>query len=128
MIVNTVPYEDDEHVAFVNWFRLSYPQIDLIHIPNGELRDSNRQRAMLRGVKLKKMGVQKGVWDLLFPDIFLWVEMKRQEGGKLSPEQKVFREKREKAGYKCIVANGWRDGMEKIKEYLKGDIPCLISK
>lgn len=128
MIINPIPLEDDEHIAFVDWFELAHPTIDLIHIPNGELRDSNRQRAMIRGRKLKRMGVKKGVWDLLFPDIFLWVEMKRQKGGRLTPEQKLFRERREAAGYKCLVANGWLDGMAKIKEYLKGEIPCLRLK
>lgn len=127
MVINKIPYEDDEHMALVQWWESQYPDIDLLHIANGELRDSNRQRAAMRGAKLKRMGVKKGVWDLFFPDLFLWVEMKRQEGGRLSPEQKIFKERREKAGYICIVANGWLDGMEKLKEFLKGDIPCLKS-
>lgn len=125
MIINPVPYEDAEHEAFVRWFELCYPQIELIHVANGELRDSNRQRALMRGAKLKRMGVKKGVWDLFMPDVFLWVEMKRQKGGSLSSEQKIFREKREKAGYKCLVAKGWQDGKEQVEQYLKGSIPCL---
>lgn len=125
MIINPAPYEDAEHEAFVRWFELCYPKIELIHVANGELRDSNRQRALMRGAKLKRMGVKKGVWDCFMPDVFLWVEIKRQKGGYLSPEQKVFRERREKAGYKCLVANGWEDGRRKVEEYLKGYVPCL---
>lgn len=125
MVINQVPFEDDEHIAFVQWIEYQHPTIDVIHVANGELRDSNRQRAVMRGAKLKRMGVKKGVWDLFMPDVFLWVEMKRQKGGSLTPEQKEFRNSREKAGYVCLVANGWLDGKEKVQEFLKGDIPCL---
>ena len=69
---------------------------------------------------------RKGVWDLFFPTIFTWVEVKRQKGGRLSPEQKLFREQLEPTGYGFIVANGWQDGMEKLEELLKGDIPCIL--
>ncbi len=127
MVINSVPYEDDEHIAFVQWIEYQHPKIEFIHIPNGELRDSNRQRAMIRGLKLKRMGVKKGVWDGFMPGIFTWLEMKRQKGGRLSPEQKSFRERREGEGYKCIVANGWLHGKEQLEEFLNGDIPCLIS-
>lgn len=126
MVINAVPYEDDEHICLVRVWKLKYPHIPLIHIANGELRDSNRQRAMIRGAKLKRMGVKKGVWDLFFPTIFTWVEVKRQKGGRLSPEQKLFREQLEPIGYGFIVANGWQDGMEKLEELLKGDIPCIL--
>lgn len=125
MVINIVPYEDDEHIAFVQWMEKQHPDIDIIHIPNGELRDSNRQRAAMRGAKLKRMGVKKGVWDLLLPDIFVWIEMKRQKGGRLSPEQRLFKEKRERAGYVCLVAYGWLDGMNKLQELLKGKLPCI---
>lgn len=74
------------------------------------------------------MGVKKGVWDLFFPGLFLWIEMKRQKGGRLSPEQKEFRKRREKEGYVCIVANGWLDGRDKLQQFLKGKIPCLYSR
>lgn len=125
MIVNPVPYEDDEHMTFVQWFELVHPKIELIHIANGELRDSNRQRAMMRGRKLKRMGVKKGVWDIFMPGVFLWVEMKRQKGGRLTPEQRAFKERREAEGYVCLVANGWLDGKEKVEQFLKGEIPYL---
>jgi len=128
MIINSIPFEDDEHIAFVDWFERQYPHIELIHIANGELRDSNRVRAAIRGKKLKRMGVKKGVWDLFFPGLFLWIEMKRQKGGRLSPEQKEFRKRREKEGYVCIVANGWLDGRDKLQQFLKGKIPCLYSR
>lgn len=126
MAINNTPLEDPEHLAFVQWWEKDYPQYELIHIPNGGLRDSNKKRAAIRGAKLKKMGVKKGVWDLFFPDLFLWVEMKRQKGGRLTPEQKLFQQRREAAGYVCLVAYGWHDGMEKVKAFLKGDIPCLL--
>lgn len=46
MIINSIPFEDDEHIAFVDWFERQYPHIELIHIANGELRDSNRVRGL----------------------------------------------------------------------------------
>jgi hypothetical protein len=33
-------------------------------------------------------GVSPGVPDLFIPDWLLWVEMKREKGGRVSPEQK----------------------------------------
>lgn len=117
--------EEPEHIAFVTWFRWQFPAL-LFHIPNGELRDSNRGRAAIRGKKLKAMGVIKGVLDLFVPEWFLWIEMKRCKGGRLTPEQKDFKERMEKVGYYVIVANGCDDGIVKVKEFLRRGIPTLV--
>ena len=89
------------HTAFVKYVKFKYPHIDLIHIPNGEKRD------MITAMKLKLMGVMRGVPDLFFPSLKLWVELKSVKG-KLSREQTLFIENRQKEGYSVIIAYGYR--------------------
>ena len=120
--------EEPEHIRFVSWFESEYPSVWIHHSANGESRDSNHSVAAMRGATLKAMGVKRGVYDLFIPAWFLWIEMKPKEGGYLSKDQKIFRDEMERIGFKTFKANGCEEAKEKLQEYLKGDIPCLILK
>ena len=77
-----VPTEHQEQVAFIQWFRRTYPDVRIFAIPNGEARSQSA------GARLKAEGVSAGVPDLFIPAWNTWIEMKRSDGGRISPKQK----------------------------------------
>lgn len=103
--------EHGEQVAFVNWFRATYPAILIFAIPNGEKRDIGT------AVKLKAEGVVPGIPDLYIPAWRLWVEMKAK-GGKISHEQSEVMDYLQTVGDTCIVAYGWQDAVEQVQKVL----------
>lgn len=105
-----VPLEHDEQVAFVHWFRLQFPHVKILAIPNGT------RASIGAAIKAKKEGVSSGVPDLYIPAWKLWVEMKRQKGGVVSPEQKEWIQYLESIGDRVIVARGWVDAVSKITD------------
>ena len=66
--------------ACVKWFRYTYPDDIIFHIPNGEKR--NIQSA----IKLQNMGVTSGIPDLFVPKLNCFIEIKNSKG-KLSNKQ-----------------------------------------
>lgn len=104
-----IPTEHEEQVAFVAWFRRSYPDIRIIAIPNGGARHPKT------AADLKAEGVLPGVPDLFVPAWHLWIEMKRRKGGRLSDEQKDWIAYLYGAGYNCIVARGAEDAIEQLE-------------
>lgn len=112
--------KDDEHqeqVAFLNWFNGIEKFRDLIifSIPNGG------KRGFKTAVKLKLEGAKSGVPDLqiLLPNSkTVFIEMKKQEGGKLSPQQLEFIDKSQSLGHTVIVANGCNDASKQFIDYL----------
>lgn len=125
-MVNNVPLEDDECIVFSDWLKVN--NIPHAHIAN-ESRSSSRN-AMIRGAKLKRMGQSKGVWDY---EVFVpikgitgavdcyqqvKVEMKRQKGGTVSPEQKQWGKVYELAGIPCKVCKGAEEAIDFIKSFM----------
>jgi len=120
------PLEDDECIAFHQWLELNH--IPHAHIAN-ESRSSSRQ-AMIRGAKLKRMGQSAGVWDYdIYVPIFgvtgdvddyqlLKVEMKRQYGGTVSPEQKKWQKVYETAGIPCKICKGAKDAIAFVQTFM----------
>lgn len=92
----------------------------LIAIPNGGLRTPRTAG------RLKAEGVKAGVWDLLLPIarlgfLGLWIETK-SDVGDVSPEQRKFRTRVERAGYATLVyRENWGLGSEAILAYLRAD-------
>ena len=82
------PLEDQEQQALVNWLRMK--GIRFHHSPNG----GHRHKATAG--KLKAQGVSAGFPDLvIFPNRhqpILFIEMKRQKGGRVSDEQQEWLE------------------------------------
>lgn len=91
-------------------------------IPNGgSLGDSEKSR-MIRGAQKKAEGVKKGVADTHLPirrNGFngLYIEMKKLKGGRLSPEQKEFRDFVLTQGYGWIHCKGWEEAAKTVQAY-----------
>lgn len=107
---NKWPSEHVEQREFVSWWRKTQPD-DLFAIPNGG------HRGKVTAQKMKLEGLKSGVWDLMAPDRFLWIEFKRAwgAGSRLSKEQREFGAAREAAGYRLIVAYGCDDAIAQIE-------------
>jgi hypothetical protein len=102
------PAELEIHISLVARCRLQVPKHVLwYHIPNGELRED------AAGAKLRAMGTLAGAGDLFFQwrDPFpdgekrsLYLELKSRTG-RLSEDQKQFRDRAIAAGAEYAVAN-----------------------
>ena len=119
--------EDGHQAALFCWAVLdgikSYPDLKwLFAIPNGGVRDK------ITANKLKATGVKAGVPDIFLPirrNHFagLFIELKRpatsgKKQGRLSNEQKEWREALLSQGYGVYVAYGWEDARDTLLAYL----------
>jgi hypothetical protein len=105
-----IPTEHEEQRDLVRWFRQTYPDVRIFAIPNGE------KRSISVAGRLKAEGVSAGVPDLFVPSWGLWIEMKRQKGGVLRPEQKDWIDYLQGCGHRVIVGYGFDDAKTKIGE------------
>ena len=109
-IADRVPTEHEEQREFVAWFRRQYSDVRIFAIPNGG------SRSQREGGRFKLEGVSAGVPDLYIPAWRAWLEMKRQKGGSLSPEQKDWRDYLQSIGDVWMVAKGCEDAKKQITE------------
>ena len=109
----TAPSEHLEQVRLVSWFRRQYPDTRILAIPNGGHRGASQ------GAALKAEGVSPGVPDLFVPEWGMWIEMKREKGGTLSPAQSDWISYLDDCGYQCIVGNGFEDAKRQILDVKK---------
>jgi hypothetical protein len=109
----TAPSEHLEQVRLVSWFRRNYPGVRVFAIPNGGLRSASQ------GAALKASGTVAGIPDLFVPEWLLWVEMKRETGGVVSPVQKDWIAYLESIGHKVIVGRGFEDAKRQIEDVKK---------
>jgi len=110
-----LPTERQEQIWFVVWLQKRGYRVSAS--ANGGSRN------LLEAINLKKMGVSKG-----FPDVEVplpagpyhgfYVEMKRQKGGKLSPEQAEWLNYLREKGYYAEVARGFEAAKELFLHYL----------
>lgn len=105
----TQPSEHLEQVRLVSWFRRNYPGVRIFAIPNGGARSGPQ------GASLKAEGVSPGVPDLFVPEWLLWVELKREKGGVVSPVQRDWIEYLESIGHRVIVGRGFDDAKRQIE-------------
>ena len=68
---------------------------------------------------MKAEGVVPGIPDLFVPAWLLWVEMKRETGGVVSPAQKDWIEYLEGIGHRVIVGRGFEDARRQILDVKK---------
>lgn len=112
--------KQEEHnlqVACVRWFRLQYPHLTLIAIPNGGHRN------IITAGKLKAEGVMAGA-----PDLFLFfprgnyhglcIEMKTEKG-RQSEVQELFQDKVEDVGYKYVICRTIDEFISEVNKYLQ---------
>lgn len=125
----TVPLEDIECFAFVDWLNKYAPDVKYAHVAN-ESRSSKKDAA-IRGRKLQRMGQKRGVWDYeLFIPIYdvdgeigtyqeMRVEMKRQRGGgsTTSKEQKDWQKIYDAAGIPNKICFGADEAIKFVKQF-----------
>lgn len=102
-----VPSEHVEQRAFVEWFRKS-GDVRIFAVPNGGGRGISQAR------KLKAEGVSAGVPDLFVPEWLLWIEMKRQKGGRVDPAQIEWHDYLRSIGHLVITPKGAHDAVEQV--------------
>lgn len=95
-----LPTEHEEQREFVKWFRQTFHGVRIFAIPNGGAR------SITTATRLKVEGVSRGVPDLYVPAWKLWIEMKRQKGGRIDPEQADWHEYLERIGDMVVVCKG----------------------
>lgn len=122
--VELIPTEFQEQVALFQWARLEerrWPELKLMHhIANGGSRHP------LEAKNLKAEGVKAGIPDIFLPCARgglhgMFIEMKRQKGGKVSPAQRDMLEALRDQGYMAIVCRGFDEAREAIMDYLRMD-------
>lgn len=119
----SVPLEEDEQIAFVQWCHLNHI---IVHHSGNEIGGSTGAMKA-RAVKMKKMGTSKGFPDLLvFVPVYgttnhvdcyqlCAVEMKRVKGSTTSPEQKEWLKILQSAGALCKVCKGADEAIKFIE-------------
>jgi hypothetical protein len=107
-----LPSEHEEQAGFVQWFRAKWPNVLIYAVPNGG------RRSISTAKKLRREGVTPGIPDLHIPAWAIWIEMKRQKGGRTSPDQDVMIEYLERVGHRVIVGNGAMDASDKLLKLL----------
>ena len=119
---NVVPTEAQEQSALFEWaarMQGKYPALRyMFAIPNGGSRN------LIEARHLKEQGVKAGVPDIFLPSpaglyCGLFIEMKRQKGGRVSAEQSEWISELKRAGYKAIVCAGWQEAKTAIELYLR---------
>lgn len=112
--------ESQEQAAFVAWIRLQFPGVLIHSVPNGAyLSGTPRQRAA-QIARLKAEGFVPGIPDLHIPALGLWIEMKRQKGGRLSQEQAEQIAALESAGDTVIVSKGFDEAKAAVLAHMGG--------
>jgi len=118
-----IPTEHEEQAALFKWAKLSagaHPELRLMYaIPNG----GHRLKAVAG--KLAAEGVKPGVPDTCLPVARgefhgLYIEMKRRDGGALSPIQRGWIADLNDQGYQAECCYGWDEAREVIEAYLAG--------
>lgn len=128
--VITTPTEHAEQVAVMRWAKdmeVEWPELALLYaIPNfaGRLGHATARH----GARLKAEGRKRGVPDLCLPvprgidhtSVYhgLYVELKRQRGGTVSPEQKQWHAALREQGYRVEVCKGAAAAIDTITRYL----------
>lgn len=116
----TTPTEHEEQVTLFTWFRMRYAGMLMYAIPNGGARSS------ITGARLRDEGVLAGVPDIFLPcpsggKHGLYIEMKRQKGGRVSAPQKAVMQALRMQGYEVAVCHGWQEARGCIEQYLARD-------
>ena len=123
-IKDFVPRESEEQEALMDWANRAsgkWPELALLfHIPNGGSRNE------IEAAHLRRQGVKAGVPDLCLPVARggchgLYIELKRRQGGRISPNQSAWLMALNAQGYAAVVCNGWESAKNEIERYLEGE-------
>lgn len=124
MTVNTTPLEKEEQIAFVEYCENN--GISVVSMQNGFKMPKAAFNYAAYSRTLKKMGLSKGFPDLIILEKnksktheVLFIEMKRQKGGKLKPEQEEWIQKLDDKDYCVGVAKGCESAVRILQKYLE---------
>ena len=124
MTVNTTPLEKEEQIAFVEYCEVN--GISVVSTQNGFKMPKAAFNYAAYSRTLKKMGLSKGFPDLIILEKnksktheVLFLEMKRQKGGTLKPEQKDWIQKLDDKDYCVGVAKGCESAIRILQKYLE---------
>ena len=111
--------EQAAQIHVVGWLHLAKPDV----LFTASIQE-NTYSFKMRSLRMK-MGYRAGTPDLQILEPrggyhALFVEMKREVGGKTSEEQKVFHEELRKRGYKVEVCHGGEEAVKVVGDYLEG--------
>ena len=109
MTKNTTPHESWEQQSLVAELERLEPGILMEINPAAGMKLDKRMAAAV-----KTLGYQAGTLDIFLPEHRVYIELKRQKGGALSPEQKARIPRLEAAGYRVIVARGAVDAINQL--------------
>lgn len=116
--------EHQEQAALFAWAQLAqgrWPELSLLYaIPNGG------KRSLATASLLKAEGVKPGVPDIFLPVARggyhgMYIELKREKGGRVSVVQQICLEALKKQGYRCAVCHGWESARTEIEQYLRSE-------
>ena len=116
-----LPLEEDEQRTVVQW--LAANRILFTHVPNGG------QRSRIEAAIMNGLGVQAGVPDLLIFDPppalptlrAAAVEMKRQKGGVVSPQQKDWLRRLDGRMWATAVCQGADEAIRQLEAWGYGN-------
>ncbi|WP_192483179.1 MULTISPECIES: VRR-NUC domain-containing protein [Cysteiniphilum] len=124
-----VANEEQEQMTVVDY--LVAKRIAHYHVPNEQklsflARQNSALASIVFGVvnKLKRLGMAKGVPDLVIPVVNrhagLYIEMKAKSGGKVSESQLGWINYLNMQGYKAVVCHGADEAIKEIDKYMIG--------
>lgn len=110
--------EKQEQEALFEWAKYRTDLQLMLHVVNEGRRSVQYTQSLLR------QGMKPGVPDNLLAVARggyhgLWIEMKRKDGGRLSPEQKWWQKALLEEGYAVAVCKGFDEARETIEWYLR---------
>ena len=111
-----IPTEEQEQLALVQWLELH--KIRYTHVPN-----EGKHKVQYRA-KQKRLGVKPGVPDILIFDrpplspenVGVAIELKRQKGGRVTPEQIAWLEDLKARGWAVAVCRGAMEAIRFLQE------------
>lgn len=111
-----IPTEEQEQLALVQWLELH--EIRYTHVPN-----EGKHKVQYRA-KQKRLGVKPGVPDILIFDrpplypenVGVAIELKRQKGGRVTPEQIAWLEDLKARGWAVAVCRGAMEAIRFLQE------------
>jgi len=111
-----IPTEEQEQLALVQWLELH--KIRYTHVPN-----EGKHKVQYRA-KQKRLGVKPGVPDILIFDrpplspenVGVAIELKRQKGGRVTPEQIAWLEDLKARGWAVAVCQGAMEAIRVLQE------------
>lgn len=121
---NTTPLEKEEQINFVTYCELN--NIKVISTQNGFKMPKQSFNWAAYSNTLKRMGMRKGFPDLIVlarnesqTHEVLFIEMKRQKGGTVRPEQKEWINTLDNLNYCVGIAYGYNSAINILNNYLQ---------